>query len=170
MPNQHSAQTELMPDRMAVLIFGGIVCSGLGRHSTLLIPGRSALPSAPVDWPETLYTGSLNVRIDQYPAEFGERGLKEQVVELDRGWFAPEFEILRGQFGNNLLGPSPGVPRGGDAQVWRATLSLLDSETEHGCWMLRRFGSQVGEQLEFVAAHRLRDRLRDGGIEDGERV
>ena len=139
---------------------------GIGQHSTLQVPGRSALPTAPVDWPEALYPGSLNVRIDEYPEEFRRRGLTNRVMELDRSWFAPEFEILRLQFGNNLLGPRPGVPRGGDAQVWRAMLSLADTGTRHECWVLRRLGSQVGEQLECVAGRR----LRGAGIEEGKRV
>ncbi len=139
---------------------------GVGQHFTLLVPGRSALSSAPVDWPEALYPGSLNVRIDEYPDGFRQHGLTNRVIELDRGWFAPEFEILRGQFGNNRLEPRPGVPRGGDAQVWRATLSLPGTGTRQECWVLRRFGSQVGEQLEFVAGRR----LRGAGIEEGTRV
>jgi hypothetical protein len=65
-------------------------------------------------------------------------------------------EIPRHLLGNNQLGPRPGVPRGGDAQVWRARLQTLDGHLELPCWALRRFGSRVGEQLEFIAAERLR--------------
>jgi hypothetical protein len=101
----------------------------------------------------------------QYPAEFVIRRYTNQVSELDKGSFAPEFEILRDQFRNNMLVPRPGVPRGGDAQVWRAIL-LSDAGPNVRCWALRRLGSQVGEQLEFVAD----SRLRDLGLGDGLRV
>jgi len=83
----------------------------------------------------------------------------------DKGWFSPEFEILKDQFGNNQLGPRPGVPRGGDAQVWRALL-LYGGGSAIACWALRRFGPQVAEQLEFVAD----TRLRDLGLQDGLRL
>lgn len=148
------------------LVFGGIVSPGVGRHSTLLVPGRSVLPQAPADWPEVLYPGSLNVLVDRYPAELRGHGLANHVVELDSGRFAPEFEILRAQFRNNLLSPRPGVPRGGDAQVWRARLSVESVGLAISCWALRRFGSAVGEQLEFVAERRL---LNDG-LQYGNRV
>src|SRR5215510_411114 len=140
---------------MTELVFGGVVSRGVGRHAELQVPGRASLLTAPTDWPERLHPGSLNVVVDQYPPEFRSRGLTNQISELDNGWFAPEFEILRDQFSNNLLGPRQGVPRGGDAQVWRAVLSD-DAGKAIRCWALRRFGSQVGEQLEFVAATRLR--------------
>ena len=148
---------------MTKLIFGGVVSSGIGKHQTLVVPGRAALLGAPVEWPEKLYPGSLNVRIDEYPNQLAAHGLDNRVSELDRGEFAPAFEIPRAAIGNNHLGPRPEVPRGGDAQVWKAVL-LRGAEAVHvPCWALRRFGSQVGEQLEFVAEHRLRDfDLNDG--------
>jgi hypothetical protein len=58
------------------------------------------------------------------------------------------------------------VPNGGDAQVWRARIEVVGSELTLDCWALRRFGSRVGEQLEFVAA----DKLRDLGLENGQKV
>jgi hypothetical protein len=85
-----------------------------------------------------------------------QRGLSNRIAELDRSLFKPEFEIPRDLLGNNQLGPRPGVPRGGDAQVWRARLTTLDVSLSLSCWALRRFGSQVGEQLEFVAGQKLR--------------
>lgn len=120
----------------------------------------------PPDWPDRLYPGSLNLRVEQYPADLAARSLKNRVSELDRGLFIPEFEIPRNRFGNNRLGPQPGVPKGGDAQVWRALLSRYGDGDRIACWALRRFGSQVGEQLEFVAGCR----LRDLGFHDGLRV
>jgi len=150
---------------MTELVFGGVVTGGIGCHATLHVPGRAELRAAPADWPERLHPGSLNVAVDQYPREFMSRRLTNRISELDKGWFVPEFELLRGQFRNNKQGPRPGVPRGGDAQVWRALLSH-DGGTAIRCWALRRFGSQVGEQLEFVAD----GRLRDSGLDDGLRV
>jgi hypothetical protein len=94
------------------------------------------------------------------------RRLTNRVSELDQERFVPEFEILRNEFRNNKLGPRPGVPRGGDAQVWRALLRHGGVGTVIKCWALRRFGSQVGEQLELVADRR----LRDFGLDDGLRV
>jgi hypothetical protein len=57
---------------------------------------------------------------------------------------------------NNSQQPS-GVPNAGDAQVWRARIEVVDQPLTPDCWALRRFGSRVGEQLEFVAAKKLRD-------------
>ena len=77
---------------------------------------------------------------------------------LDTGRFAPEFEIGRDQFESNLLHPRDGVPRGGDAQVWRAHVMIARHVmSEPSCWVLRRFGSRVGEQLELVSSVQLRD-------------
>jgi CTP-dependent riboflavin kinase len=151
---------------MDELRFEGTICTGKGQHTTLVVPGKRALPDAPADWPEELYPGSLNVVVDRYPDEFRLRGLENSVTELDRGCFVPAFEIPRSQILNNLLCPRPGVPRGGDAQVWRATLFVPTAERTLECWVLRRFGSRVGEQLECVAGHR----LRDSGLEDGDRI
>ena len=143
--------------RLEELQFKGVVKAGIGRHSELLVPGRSALPLSPSDWPEVLCPGSLNVRVETYPKIFEQRGLSNQIAELDRSLFRPEFEIPRELLGNNRLGPRPGIPRGGDAQVWRATLNTLDGSLSLPCWALRRFGSRVREQLEFVAAQKLRE-------------
>jgi hypothetical protein len=97
------------------------------------------------------------------PLSLKTRELDASVVVLDTRQFAPAFEIERGQFKNNFLAPRPGVPRGGDAQVWRAKIVVDDTGASIGCWALRRFGSRVGEQFEFVADRRLRDeRLLDG--------
>src|SRR6516164_917977 len=107
---------------MNKLEFRGKVASGVGRYSTLSIPGRSKLNQAPSDWPESLFPGSLNVCVDAYPLGPAGRTLLTRVKELDRGRFAPTFEIRREDIGNNQLGPRPDLPRCGDAQVWRAEL------------------------------------------------
>lgn len=132
----------------------------------LYVPGRGELLSAPDDWPERLHPGSLNVGIDTYPDDLARRGLPNRTEALDSGLFLPTFEIAREQFRNNLLVPRPDVPRGGDAQVWRAKLIVADTGTSISCWALRRFGSRVREQLEFVAERR----LRDEGLVDRLRV
>jgi hypothetical protein len=147
------------------LVFWGTVCDGIGKHSTLHVPGRSELKDAPQDWPERLFPGSLNVRALRYPRDFSAHGLKETMASLDSGEFTPAFEILRHQLGNNRLGPRPGIPRGGDAQVWRARISA-DNGLTLKCWGLRRFGSGVCDQLEFVAELR----LRDAGLHNGQMV
>ena len=46
------------------------------------------------------------------------------------------------------------MPKKGSAQVWRATLTVEDRD--HNCWVLRRFGSGVGEQLELLSDDHLR--------------
>jgi hypothetical protein len=148
------------------LRFEGAVKAGIGRHSELIVPGRGVLRDAPHDWPESLCPGSLNIRVDHYPAVLDQRGLSNRIAELDRSLFRPEFEIPRDLLGNNQLRPRSGVPRGGDAQVWRARLTTLDGSLTLRCWALRRFGSRVGEQLEFVAA----EKLRAQGLEEAQRV
>jgi hypothetical protein len=148
------------------LRFEGVVKAGIGKHSDLIVPGRGFLRHAPHDWPESLCPGSLNVRVDRYPVALVQRGLSNLIAELDRSLFKPEFEIPRDMLGNNQLGPRAGVPRGGDAQVWRARLTTFDGSLTLSCWALRRFGSQVGEQLEFVAAQK----LRAMGLNEDQRV
>lgn len=151
---------------MTKITFRGTVASGIGRYATLSIPGRSRLDGAPPDWPEALYPGSLNIRVSAYPSDSEGHALINRVEELDQGRFAPTFEIPRQSISNNQLGPRPGLPRGGDAQVWRAELLIESDGRVICCWVLRRFGSTVGEQLELVADRR----LRDEGLPDGCRV
>lgn len=151
---------------MHQLIFGGFVTHGIGKHVELGVPGRGLLSGSPPDWPEVLCPGSLNVRIDVYPPELVRRGLQKRTTELDKALFVPAFEIPRDLFTNNRLSPRPGVPRGGDAQVWRAAIMVIETGLRLRCWALRRFGSRLVDQLEFVAA----DRLRDSGLQDNQRV
>ncbi len=146
---------------MDELKFFGVICDGKRQFSTLGIPGRGGLSHAPDDWPDQLYPGSLNIqlRAGGYPDAFGERGLASSVESLDSELFQPSFEIPRDQLANNLLLPRQGVPRGGDAQVWRAVLHrVTDPCAAVVCWLFRRFGSSVGEQLELVSGERLKDR------------
>jgi hypothetical protein len=124
------------PAIMEKLAFAGSVVNGQGDHNKLLVPGRSSLPDAPEDWPQTLQPGSLNVKIGAYPLAWRERGLAASVKELDTGVFPPEFLIAQDQMQNNQLTPTRSKPRRGIGQVWRATLSA-----NGGCldrWVLRR--------------------------------
>jgi len=154
---------------MDVLTFRGYIGSGVGRYSEMTIPGRAALPDAPNDWPETLQSGSLNVKIasDGYPNELLSRCNGELVQKLDSQVFCPTFEIPRNAIQNNKLKPEPDQPRRGDAQVWRAALLVPDRQVPFDCWVLRRFGSRVKEQLEIVSDKHLRTEL---GLVDGANV
>lgn len=151
---------------MDVIEFAGVIVDGMSHHKELGVPGKPHLPSAPDDWPVVLYPGSLNIGLNAWPGGFATRELKASVESLDTGLFVPEFEIDRDQFARNLIHPRAGVPRGGDAQVWRAKVIVAGVIVSPAppCWVLRRFGSRVGEQLELVSGVRLRDafRLKNG--------
>ena len=155
-----------MLQSMDAIDFGGEICSGIGKHRELGVPGRDAIADAPSDWPRTLCPGSLNVRVRQYPAAFDSRALSHTVRELDICGFRPEFTIPQAELRNNKLQPSADAPKRGIAQVWRARLTSLATGSTVDCWLLRRIGSTVGEQLELVSNHK----LRSHGLEDGDRV
>jgi len=139
------------------LNFGGIVINGYGKHSELVIPGRSALQSCPSDWPEKLIPGSLNILVSKFPAEFSARKLPASAKTLDIAGFEPAFTIAQTLMRNNRLTPLPNMPNKGTAQVWRALLIIADSQTK--CWVLRRFGSGLEDQIELVSDIRLRDTI-----------
>jgi hypothetical protein len=136
---------------MNVISFNGVIGDGVGRYVELHVPGRDEIPQAPVDWPTTLHKGSLNVRVspDGYPALFAELGLPNSVRSLDKKPFPATFEIAQQEFSNNQLRAEPNMPHKGSAQVWRAILKA--SGHEYPCWVLRRYGSGVGEQLELLS-------------------
>jgi len=136
---------------MTRISFSGVIVDGVGRHVELRVPGRGEISQAPSDWPVTLQKGSLNVRIarDGYPDLFAALGLPKSVQSLDVRPFPAAFEIAQDEFGNNRLMPEPNLPRKGSAQVWRARLASQGHE--HPCWVLRRYGSRVGEQLELLS-------------------
>jgi len=142
---------------MGKLEFEGIVINGIGKHSELFVPGRLLLPQAPTDWPETLHPGSLNVRVVSYPAVWRERGLAASVKVLDTGVFPPAFLILREQFGNNQLLPTPSKPSRGIGQVWRAALFANDHRMD--CWVLRRIDSGLRDVVELIADCAIRNRM-----------
>ncbi len=146
---------------MHTLRFSGVICDGVKKFAKMEIPGRATLPQAPKEWPEELYRGSLNVwiRANGYPADFVQHRLPVSVETLDNGLFEPAFEIPHDQIGGNTLSPNPEMPRRGDAQVWPAEIHRdIEPLFSVSCWTLRRFGANVGEQLELVSEERLRDR------------
>lgn len=136
---------------MITISFRGVITEGVGKYVELYVPGRNEISQAPHDWPVTLHKGSLNVRISLggYPPLFATLGLTELIRSLDTKAFPGAFEIAQHEFGNNRLGPVPGMPHKGSAQAWRAT--LLVNGRNHRCWVLRRYGSGVGEQLELLS-------------------
>ena len=75
--------------------FTGKVINGTGKHSELFVPGRSEVPDCPIDWPEKLFPGSLNVRISKYPDEFAARRLPSFVATLDVASFASAWRVQR---------------------------------------------------------------------------
>ena len=152
------------------LIFEGSITGGAGAHSEMIFPGQMNLPDAPEDWPEQLCPGSLNVLVDKYPDNFrAPVGRAFGAYQLDDGEFQPAFIIPGDDITKNELiyegGPSA-------AQVWRAQLHVTDSDKTICCWILRRFGSNVGKGksgnvLEIVSETHLR---RTHGLKDGEKV
>jgi hypothetical protein len=133
----------------------------------LHVPGRSELSACPSDWPEKLCLGSLNVRVaaDGYPSLFLERGLSNTVASLDSNCYRANFDIAQDQFGNNKLFPDQSAPRKGSAQVWRAVLGANGRHIP--CWVLRRYGSGLINELELLSHEHLRSAYH---LEDGQRV
>ena len=146
---------------MKTLVFKGYITAGVGRHVELGIPGRGKLPEAPADWPEKLQPGSLNIRVDHkgYPPELTTCDPFLGIKTLDRKLFAPAFLIPQNKMQNNKLKPCAEMPDQGTAQVWRALLHTGQGSSTYAVWVLRRFGSNVGEQLELVSDVHLRKTL-----------
>jgi CTP-dependent riboflavin kinase len=139
------------------LKFAGKIVNGIGKHAELVIPGCNILPMAPADWPEQLYPGSLNLSVSQYPDEFTARGLQPSTKALDMAGFEPEFTIRQNLMLNNRLTATETMPNRGTAQVWRASLKVIDREVS--CWVLRRFGSTLANQIELISPIGLRGEL-----------
>lgn len=133
------------------LVFTGEVINGRNGHHQLVIPGRNDLQDAPKDWPEKLFPGSLNVLVSSYPVELGQRGLTNSVKVFDTAGFRPALAIPQAKMINNLLAPHQGMPERGKAQVWRATVTSNGKTI--GCWVLRRIGSGLAQELELLIRH-----------------
>ena len=147
--------------------FSGTVIDGVGKHETLRVPGRSEISQAPPDWPEELCPGSLNLKVAPcgYPKNFEVLGLPHSTRSLDSGTLAPCFEIAQHEFGNNLIEPTVQMPERGTAQVWRAKLEYGPKEID--CWVLRRYGSGLADQIEILSSEHLRGTY---GIISGNRA
>lgn len=139
----------------AMTFFGKIV-DGRGTYVQLGVPGRVELPGAPRDWPEELCPGSLNFRVEPngYPERFSADGQPPTVKLLDQGVLPACFEISQSKFSNNKLVSIPQMPNRGNAQVWRASLSYKERKID--CWVLRRYGSGLGQELEILSDRYMR--------------
>jgi hypothetical protein len=139
------------------LIFEGAVVGGLGRFGREMeVPGRALLSDAPLDWPESLARGTLNFRVRELAAPLRDHRWSS-IQRFDRQEFVAAFEIPQNAIRSNTLGPEPGAPEKGRAQLWRARL-----ETEQGaasCWVLRRIGSGYTTVLELVSERRIREEI-----------
>jgi hypothetical protein len=149
---------------MEPIVFKGHIAKGVGRYVELHVPGRDEIPQAPSDWPKVLCKGSLNVQIapDGYPLLFNEKGLQNSTKSLDANCYPCTFEIAQHEFRNNKLAPNAAMPKRGSAQVWRAVLKANGHDIE--CWVLRRYGSGLADQLELLSEKHLRTEyeLKDG--------
>lgn len=147
-------------DALERIDFEGLIKDGIGNFAkNVPLPGRSAIPGAPCGWPEELHPGTLNVAVDHYPGEFRQHRLDEVVSSLDLGSFKPWFRIPKRLIGNH--------PRLGDAQVWNAELTRTETGESVTCWLLRRIGSGLVNDLELVSDQGLRIAL---GLENADRV
>ncbi len=129
------------------LRFLGCIVRGTRQFAiTLVIPGSDEIPSKIRDWPDRIYPGSLNIRVEApgFPAKYIEIFGSASVNHLDTRRFLPEAEIPHDAIGNNALRPTAMDPDRGNAQIWRADLTIIDSGMEMQCWVLRRIGSEVG--------------------------
>ena len=141
--------------------FKGKVVSGCGKHSELIIPGKKVLPFAPDDWPHALCPGSLNIEIStmEIPSELERLGPGIMMKKLDNGFLKPALVIEQKAIKNNTIGPNCRVKGRGDAQVWRAKISVEKSKEECSCWVLRRLDSAMTAHIELVSDRKLRESL-----------
>lgn len=151
------------------LYFIGTVISGCGKYSELEFPDKTEIKGAPEDWPNSLFTGSLNIRIneDGYPEELSQLGYPHDIKVLDKIGFQPEFIIDGNLIKNNKLLPTSDYINRGSAQIWKALLTNRHSEECIYCWLVRRFGSGLYRDVELVSDIYLRKKLN---LENGSNV
>ncbi|HWT61422.1 MAG TPA: DUF120 domain-containing protein [Ochrobactrum sp.] len=138
-----------------MIVFRGKISSGLGKHSELVIPGKQELKDSPNDWPDRFVSGSLNVRITEFPSIL--QSTRKQLKALDRGLFPPTIVIPQNEIKNNSLRSKLFKPRRGTGQAWRATLHTHSRSTH--VWVFRRIGSHMHDCLELISDKRLRENL-----------
>jgi len=151
------------------LYFMGKVISGCRKYSELEFPDKTKIEGASEDWPNGLFKGSLNVRIneDGYPKEFSQLGYQNNIKILDKIGFQPEFIIPGNLIKNNELLPTTEYINRGNAQVWKALLTNKHSKEYICCWVVRRFGSGLCRDIELVSDICLRKKLK---LENGDNV
>lgn len=145
-----------------MLRFIGIVQSGKGKHSKLIIPGAADFNGAPLKWPITFYPGSLNVGISKngYPEGFkdpDEGGCG--VTLLDGEVIEPTVVLPWYKIGNNSLRPKSGKPRRGTGKFWPAVITVAATGDLADCWVFRRIDSTIKRQLEVVSSLCLKTHL-----------
>lgn len=154
-----------------LITFKGKIVSGQGDHSKFGIPGKKNVSDAPVDWPENLCPGSLNIEIsaNEIPKELDNLGPGILIKKLDNGILKPAFVIKQNAILNNTIGPDKPPPRNGrgDAQVWRAKINVLKTNQNFACWVLRRLDSGMTKHIELVSSVNLRKILN---LVDGDDV
>jgi hypothetical protein len=163
----------------APLVFRCVVVSGFGQSKELVLPGRSALPEAPPDWPAAFHPGTLNAYVEGYPRPFQppvydryRRVVASGTTDLDRGVVAPAVRIPAHAIGNNWLVPVPGEPSRGRGQLWRCRVRVVPVGVTFHAWIFRRIRGRMGyhrdgDQLELVSADNLREAY---GLADHQRV
>lgn len=142
-----------------ILQFSGIIHTNTGQFNRdMVIPGRGAFMAAPLDWPITLQPGTLNIKIDlsAVPGVFSEIGSSNGIKRFDERNFAPAFVIPQDSIKGNTLKPNERQPNKGTAQIWRAELLVISTGKAAKCWMLRRIGSGIYNQIELVSDLHLR--------------
>lgn len=123
------------------------------------MPGASRISVPIQDWPEVLAPGTLNIRITSFPEEYLAVFGGPSVRHLDSRRFLPEAELAFEEIEGNTLPPNPSRPDRGRAQIWRANLHKVSSGGERLCWVLRRIGSGLKDDLECVAGESFRAAL-----------
>jgi len=145
------------------LRFIGKVIKGAGKFSEeIILPGNADIPGLIRDWPDKMQPGTLNVLMETsgFPSRYIEEFGDTETRHLDSRRFKAEVELPHYKIGNNTLSPKIGErPDKGNAQIWRANLTKIESGASVQCWVLRRICSKMPYRLECVAGMKLRDIL-----------
>jgi hypothetical protein len=148
--------------KIETLNFVGRIRDGVSKFSGLILPGKGDITVAIRDWPTELAPGSLNVQVesDGFPARFVKEFGDTSNTHLDSRRFMPEAELGFDVIPNNTLAPTPQQPDRGKLQIWRAHLTNIETGKTIQCWVLRRIGSTINQDvLECVSGKHLRAAL-----------